>query len=289
MFYRRATIVILLATAVSTVHGSYWVSEFTESPDSYRIARSSGTIPLEQLMLLETGDIIHVSDRFAMLVVINEQNERIAVTQDNSPFVVPESEAPPTLLINIRNWMASWWSTRGNQSTSTTAAVSKGALEPKTPFAAYGENWLLSGSREIYVSWSGGFPPFEVQLVDSSENVVAQVTGVQNYAVALPRYELDEGSRFDLHISDGSGSSTAAITVAGKDRLPASVQSVIDLDVPDKIRFGNVALLLSVNEGWRFEALQLAHAYRLDELESRLLNGTLPQFQPDKLDLELHK
>jgi len=284
MTSRRMITAIFLLLCLSSANASFWVSEFTGSADAYRIERDGERILLQQLMLLQAGDTIHVVDDAAELIVINEHNESIALTSDVSPFVVPESAAAPSLLVNIGNWITNWWQTRANQSSTTLVAVSKGMFDPTALVATPSDNLLLSGRREIFVAWTGGSSPFEVQLTTTSGELIARATQITEYGVTLPQCKLDSGQQIELRISDAAGLSVVSITVVDENQLPVPARSVIELEVPDAIRFGNLALILSGFDNWRFEALQLARAYKLRDLEQSLLNQSYPQFNEAELE-----
>lgn len=286
MLTARSIIVISLLAAAPHVQAGYWISEITAPYEGYRIMRGNKTIRPEQLMLMQTGDVVFLDDKTARIVLLNESDERFVFTHADSPFVVPESKAPPGLLANVRNLLAHWWSTRGSQSTMTTAAVSRGALEPTASAVSGDVNLLLPGSRAIVVRWSGGIPPFDVQLVDSSGVPVVQVASVDDFEASLPRLDLDKGQRFEIRVSDGGSSSVIPISIVEPDKLPEPARTVHGLDVADEIRLGIAAMILSTHEPWRFEALQLARTYKLDELEDGLLTESLPQSPPDWSDVD---
>ena len=283
----RTITAIFLLLCLSNASASFWVSEFTGSADGYRIERDGERILLQQLMLLQVGDTIHIDDDAAELIVINEHNESMALTRNVSPFVVPESAAPPSLLVNIGNWMTSWWQTRADQSSTTLVAVSKGMLDPTPLVAVPSENFLLNGHREIFVAWTGGGSPFDVQLTTTSGEVIAQATHITEYGVTLPPCKLDPGQRIELRITDALGLSVVPLMIVDENQLPVPARSLIELEVPDAIRFGNLALILSGFENWRFEALQIARAYKLRDLEQSLLSQAYPQFDEAELERAL--
>jgi len=283
----RATATLLMLLGSPSASASYWVGEFTGSAENYRIERAGEEILLQQLMLLQTGDTVHIDDADAELVVINERNEHIALTNKVSPFVVPESAAAPSLLVNVGNWIESWWATRAKQSSTTLVAVSKGLFDPAALVAVQGENLLLPGRREIFIAWTGGSPPFDVTLTTPSGEIIAQVTHITEYDVTLPQRNFDSGQRIELQITDGMGHSVVPITVVDENQLPVPARAIIELEVPDAIRFGNLALILSGFENWRFEALQVARVYKLRDLEHSLLNQAYPQFDEAELERAL--
>ena len=290
--YRIPTCVtIFLLLFTKAANAGYWVSSFTESASQYRIIRESETISIEQLMLLQSGDTVIINDPDGQVVLVNERNEQRILTAGDSPFEVAESGSPPQLLINVRDWVASWWSTRGNQSTSTMAAVSKGGLEPEISGAMSGLNFLLSGPRDLHLVWSGGLPPFDVWLTSESGESMGHLTGVTDYATSLPEVDLQDGQRYFFHVTSGDADSVLDVAAVGRKQLPKSAAAILDLDVPDEVRFGYLAMLLSTQWHWRFEALQLAHEFKLSRLELDLLAGGFPESDitesspiPDLLD-----
>ncbi len=79
------------------------------------------------------------------------------------------------------------------------------------------------------------------------------------------------------------------------EQLPKPAAAILNLDVPDKVRFGYLAMLLSTQWHWRFEALQLAHEFELSRLKLDLLAGDFPESGitelspiPDLLDTDQH-
>jgi hypothetical protein len=284
MWISRAFSTSALLLAASISEASFWISEFTGQPADYRLERGDTTMRPAQLMLLQAGDVIFVDDEEGRIVLLNERNERIALTRIQSPFRVPESREPPGLLANIGNWVVGWWNTRASQSSVTVSAVSRGELDPTLLVAAPVGSRLLAGTRAIRVTWQGGSPPFSVQIKSVAGELLAESQNVPDYAVTLPGCLLPEGTELELLIRGAVGESTTRISVVSDAELPLSAQSVIDLDVPDEIRFGHMALLLSGYANWRFEAQQLAHTYELRELEQRLLDGGWPDAPPREFD-----
>jgi len=268
-----ATVLLLYGT---TAYGSYWVSEFEGSAEQYKVVRGNETIAIAQLMLLQSDDKIIIDSPGGRLLVVDERNERYELTAENTPFVIPESESPPQLLTNVRNWVASWWNTRGNQSTSTMAAVSKGGLEPEILVATSGDNFLLSGIREIHLAWRGGIGPFDLSIVSESGEFLGRRTGISSFGAFLPEVALQDG-QYNMKVAAGGAETNITLLAVGREQLPDPAEAILNLDLPDEIRFGHLAMLLSAYSHWRFEALQLAHSYNLTQLELDLLSGNFPE------------
>lgn len=270
------TVATILLLSGTPAYGSYWVSEFEGPAEQYSVVRDNEAIAISQLMLLQSADTINIDNPGGRLLLVDERNERHVLTAENTPFDVPESKAPPQLLINVRNWVASWWNTRGNQSTSTMAAVSKGGLEPEILVATSGDNFLLSGIREIHLAWHGGIGPFDLSIVSESGELLGRRTGISSFSASLPEVALHEG-QYNMKVAAGGAETNITLTAVGRNQLPDTAEAILNLDLPDEIRFGHLAMLLSAYSHWRFEALLLAHNYNLTQLELDLLSGNFPE------------
>jgi hypothetical protein len=155
------------------------------------------------------------------------------------------------------------------------AAVSKGGLEPEILVATSGDNFLLSGIREIHLSWRGGIGPFDLSIVSESGELLGRRTGISSFGASLPEVPLGDG-QYNMKVAAGAAETNIALTAVGRKQLPDPAEAILNLDLPDKIRFGHLAMLLSAYSDWRFEALQLAHSYNLTQLELDLLSGNYP-------------
>ncbi len=264
---KRATIAVLLSLPLwcATAAAAYWVIDFKGAQSDYVVRRDGAEIPIERLMLLHDADEITVIASDGAITIDGKTDSRRIVTASESPFVVPASSPPPGLIGNIRGWVESWWSTRGSQSATTTTAVAKGDLDPVLSHVTSDEVRLLAGVRDIYVSWRGGLGSFDVEVADSAGDNVAEVGDVADFEVVVPDVELRPGT-YELRVSDGGSPAIARVVVVEKGQLPARAREILALQVPDEVRFGYLALYLSTDDAWRFEALQLARRYNLDAL-----------------------
>jgi hypothetical protein len=271
----RRTVILLgifLPGLVPAANAALWVIDFEGPPSGYVIERGDVEVPLEKLTLLKGGDVITVKEAAGGITLVDQANTRHVLTAGDSPYSVPQSEPTPSLLLNVREWVESWWNTRGNQSTTTTAAVSKGGLDPVFTGAVNGQAMLLSGARRLRVSWRGGIAPFDLRLATARGETLAEVSSLDEFAAALPELSLRPGS-YTLQVSGGGAPELLALAVVDEDHLPDTARQILALDVPDEIRFGYLALYLSTEDSWRFEALQLAHRYDLEVLVYTLEHG----------------
>jgi hypothetical protein len=156
------------------------------------------------------------------------------------------------------------------------AAVSKGGLEPEILVATSGDNFLLSGIREIHLAWRGGIGPFDLSIMSESGELLGRRTGISSFSASLPEVALQEG-QYNMKVAAGGAETNIILTVVGRRQLPDTAEAILNLDLPDEIRFGHLAILLSAYSHWRFEALLLAHNYNLAQLELDLLSGNFPE------------
>lgn len=254
------------------VDAAFWVIDFKGPPSGYTIERGDARVPLEKLMILQGGDNVIVNDAAGEITLVDQANTHHILSASDSPFSVPKSEPSPGLLSNVREWVSSWWSTRGNQSTTTTAAVSKGGLDPVFVGNTNDMAMLLAGDRRLHVSWRGGIAPFDLRLTTATGEVIVGLSDLDDFAAELPEVSLLPGG-YLLKVSGGGPPDTHALSVVHKDRLPDTAQQILALDIPDEIRFGYLAWFLSTEDSWRFEALQLARTHNLEQLVYTLEGG----------------
>lgn len=267
----RAVGLCSLLLWLAGANAAHWVIDFKGDPSDITLRRAGADVPLKRLMVLKPGDEITVAGTDAAITIDGDTDDRRVVTAAESPFVVPESSPPPGLLGNIRGWAESWWNTKGNQSTTTTIAVSKGDLDPELQYFGGEDVRVLAGTRHLYVSWQGGLAPFDVELASDAGETIAVAEGVEDFEAVLPDVELSPGA-YNLRIFAGGSPDIGKFVVVDEEQLPARAQEILALPVPDEVRFGHLALYLSTDDAWRFEARQLAHRYNLgglvDTLES---------------------
>ena len=276
MLARCRTIGAFVLFAASAANGSNWVSNFAGSAEDYRVVRDRETIAIEQLMLLLPGDVVIIDRPDGRIVVVDDNNEYRNLARSDTPFVVPESKSPPQLLVNVRSWLSSWWSTRGNQNTSSMAAVSRGGLDPAISAPAAEINFLLSGARTLHVAWQGGIAPFDITLFSGTGEILVHEADLSGNEAILPEVILLNG-QYRLQVSAGDADNSVALNVVEKDRLPEAANAILDLDVPAEIGYGHVAMILSAYENWRFEAFQIANQYKLTQLALDLRTGDFPE------------
>lgn len=268
--FRLGIACIFLAVAPATF-AAYWVIDFEGAASDYVVRRGGAEIPLEKLMVLDSGDVLIIRSEAGTITLVDQANTRHILTAGDPPFVVPDSEPLPGLLSNIREWVRSWWNTRGNQTTRTTAAVSKGDLDPVITGTVNRESMLLAGTRRLYVAWNGGIAPFELRLVSASGQVLVELFDIHQSSIRMPEVSLQPGV-YSLQISAGGARNELTLSAVPEEHLPDTAREILAVDIPEDIRRSYLALFLSTEDAWRFEALQLAYEHDLWQLVDRLEN-----------------
>ena len=271
MFLFRIGIVCIFLAFAPATFAAYWVIDFEGTASGYVLQRGGAEIPLEKLMVLHSGDVLIASGEAGTITIVDQANKRHILTAGDPPFVVPDSEPVPSLLSNIHAWVRSWWDTRGDQTTRTTAAVSKGDLDPVITGVVNRESMLLAGTRRLCVAWRGGIAPFELRLVSASGKVLVELSDVDRSPIRMSEVSLQPGV-YSLQLSDGGATDELTLSVVPEEHLPDTAREILAVDIPDDVRLSYLALFLSTEDAWCFEALQLAYEYDVWQLVDRLEN-----------------
>ena len=273
MHLLRTIVTVILLSASPLAFAAHWVVDFSGSAEDYVIKRGDTELQPERLMVLQPNDLIIVKEASGHIVLVDHANERQNCRADDSPYLVPASAPPPSLLANVRDWAESWWNTRGRQSSKTVAAVTKGGFDPSIAGDYPDGAMLLSGTRDIWVSWHGGIPPFSLQLKTDSGETVTSLENVQTTSATLPATSLSPGN-YVLQVAAGGPADVLNLTVVDQDALPDRAVQIMALDAPEEVRLGHLALFLGTQDRWRFEARQIAATQDLQRLA-----GYLDDFQ----------
>ena len=78
-FVRTIAIVLLLSSTAAS--GSYWVGDFNGPALGYKIIRDSEPIPIEQLMLLEPGDIVVIDKPGGQSDISGQRGDTVFVVE----------------------------------------------------------------------------------------------------------------------------------------------------------------------------------------------------------------
>ena len=269
MLFRRFVAVWVLLLLTPVAQAAYWVIDFTGDAGDYVVRRGETELVLEKLMVLHAGDTVIVKVDGGWVTLVDQANTHQRLTFGESPFIVPDTEPSPDLFSNVHEWVESWWSTRGSQSTRTTAAVSKGDLDPVIAGTVGRASMLLAGERSLRVPWYGGMGLVDIRLLSSSGDVVSERKAAAQSPAQLPRVSLEPGT-YTLEATAGGPVDAISLNVVTAEQLPELGIEVLATEAPEIVRLYYLTQYLSTVDSWRFEAVQIAWEQEFLELVDRL-------------------
>jgi hypothetical protein len=271
MKYRFLCIFSFLLFFPSLSWGAYWIVDFSGTPEEYRLAREGKQIEIKLLMVLKTGDKLEINhkDKDGKLVLVREDNSRIILTNQDSPFTVSEAQEPPGIIDNLTSLFSEW-----KHGTKSIVARTRGPT-PVLLGTSDVENFIFPGTNVLVAHWRGGRPPFQIQLLDASYGVVAENTDIHAYSAQLTDLSLAPGE-YGLVVKGWKASTYTAIKVVKPEEKPQILMEIVESRSPDKVKDSFSVLALSSRQEWLFQALQLAEKNNLQDLKQDILNGNVP-------------
>ena len=271
MKYRYLCIFSFLLFFPSLSWGAHWIEELSGTPDEYRLTREGKQVEVVKLMMLKTGDKLEINhkDKDGKLVLVREDNSRIILTNQDSPFTVSEAQEPPGIIDNLTSLFSEW-----KHGTKSIVARTRGPT-PVLLGTSDVENFIFPGTNVLVAHWRGGRPPFQIQLLDASYRVVAENTDIHAYSAQLTDLSLAPGE-YGLVVKGWKASTYTAIKVVKPEEKPQILMEIVESRSPDKVKDSFSVLALSSRQEWLFQALQLAEKNNLQDLKQDILNGNVP-------------
>lgn len=282
----QPVLVAFLLLASGAAQAAYWVESIAGPAGNCQLVRDGQTGALKVLMLLRERDRISTAEG-CVVVLAGASNERLKVTPENSPFVVPTGDVPPTVLENIADWVVSWYNNQSRQEFSQVSAVVRGTPISMLPVLIEGagseRNKMLAGTRSVAIRWTGGTPPYTITMVDSRDQAIATYSagaakddagGVHGAALAVPELRMGD---YQIRVRDEQSTDSIRLTVVPESEEPANAAMFRTSDMPDNIRQSYRAIVLASLPEWRFQALQVAAANGLESIAERLILSDFPE------------
>lgn len=277
MNYSRLFIFIFSITLPCTAMSDYFVETFSGSEDQYKIIRDGKLFHFMEMSVLKPGDIVAVKHETGSITLSSNDSESVTLTKASDVFVVPEDSEPPGIIDNLWMSITSWFDKRRTLEVQEIVATTR---EEGEPFLVLGvsdiNNLLLPEEDSLVVHWVGDRPPYQVRLLDGDDRVVVQRDGIHGNSVKLDNLRLTPGT----YVLETKGSSSfpfvTVINIADKENMPEYVDVITSSNLPEKIKQGYIALVLSGYEEWRFQALQIAEKYQLDQLKQDIRCALTP-------------
>lgn len=264
---------LLLGTASSLVFGHLlaqeiaWVEQVTDPGGAIALMRDGSRLPIKPYTPLRAGDEIVVGEPAATLVIGSPDGRSVRVTAVQSPFRLTATRNAPTVSGNALRWVHGLFASKERSAGPALRSLSvRSAPEEALDLPYLGDQlFLLAGKRSLYISWSGGQPPYRLRLIRERDQQIVVNAGIpQMTQLITPETDLPVGD-YRLEIGDQTGATYETRLQV----LPGQAQPVF----PDAGALGGLpadtarlilaSWLASVEDGrWAMESMQQLHALR---------------------------
>jgi len=280
----RRSILVTCLMIPQFVSAAFWIDDFSGAAEDYRLIRQDKEYKIEAQMLLNTGDELKVLSKTETLHLVQDDNSEIVLTKQNTPFKIPESEPPPSIMGNIAALVSGWLTQSPGEDVKTVTLASRGVAPLLISAASDLENNLMAGLESLVVYWSGGMPPYHVRLRDEDNNAIIEKTNIQQNNVTLTDTAMPSGN-YRLEILDEISSTSISLTAVAPDDAPSLFNKILESQAPIKIKQYYATMVLASQPKWLFQALQLTVRYDLQHVKQNILDGHVP----DPIDTSLFK
>ncbi len=247
------------------VHAAWWIDAL-QQPARIHIQRGDAQLPARLLMPLQSGDLLHLSDT-AQAVLLHEK-QRLTLSAADSPYTIPATAPPPTLLDNILYTLSTWFSEKMSQPAVLVTLASRGDT-PQLRGIYLQPLQLQAGRTRLSLYWQDGAPPYHLSLQRADGSVLAQRDNLQATQATLEFAPLPVGD-YRLILSGGG---TLTLSVQATQTLPPNAQALLaQTDIPPTVRDRYLALMLAELPAWRVESWQLFEQHGLHNALWGMLN-----------------
>lgn len=260
----RGLLLVTLLCITESVFSAYL--KIDAAPENYELTR--GGKPLEVLdgMYLMPGDhlAIRTDKAHASIVSANGTLSGISLPAGGKALSASDLGAESLSAKGSQTWAwASDWllqrvglrADAGGYSRSVQAATrAVGNHESiQVPMAGGGELRILSRlSKPLHVAWSGGSPPYQIELKDEAQKSVLHQGGINTVRHTFTSVNLKPGA-YQLIISDDFDHIDVPLMVLADEGLREKSSKASYED-----RLGDAMKMAARQEGWPFEAYQEA-------------------------------
>lgn len=239
-----------------------WIEGFDGEPEQYVILRSGQRVKAAIFMPLLEGDEVSVGGVTGRLrMALGDGASTSEVGPGSGPYVVKAARVP-TLPTNLMRWATGWFTGWHQARQSQVVAVHVRGGRPifAPPFEGT-PGMLQAGTRSVFLTWTGGKPPYEVSLVrEGSETPLLSLKGVGQSRVRVDNVTLVPAT-YILTVEDGAGGQDRAkLIVAPVNQVPAPPDELARSALAPAARTTLLAAWLAAHDDglWVFEAYQQA-------------------------------
>lgn len=261
---QRALLILTLLFVTKSVFSAYL--KIDAAPEHYELTRSGKLLEVLDGMYLMPGDhlVIRSDKAHASIVSANGTLSSINPPAEGKTLSASDLGAESLSAKGSQTWVwASDWllqrvglhADAGGYSRSVQAATrAVGNHESiQIPMAGGGELRIMSRqSKPLSVAWSGGSPPYQIELKDEAQKSILHQGGVTTVRHTFPSVNLKPGA-YQLVVSDELDHVEVPLMVLADEgfREKSSKSSYED-------RLADAMKIAARQEGWPFEAYQEA-------------------------------
>ncbi|MDM8546578.1 hypothetical protein QUF61_08805 [Candidatus Venteria ishoeyi] len=254
---KQISILLLIISLTTPLSAAWWINDINGK--DCLIIRDAEPIQPLLLMALKSGDEVQVKAD-SSLQLTTDQNQQQKVFIQNSPFRIPETPPPPSLIDNLFTMVNKWFSQKTNQQVASIDLSARGIVGTGFQIQGVnkkGKNYLLHGQKTLFVYWQAGVAPYQLTLQQREKEIATLKTKQKDKqkearlsfaALSVGEYQL---------VLEDNYYQKKMILIRVVDKLPANVEEIQQAGLPENIQQAYIALALSKDPAWRLQAQQM--------------------------------
>ena len=279
-FYLLALLtVFIFVSPVQRAFAAVWVEQISGNAQAIVIARKGNFLKVVEMMRLQPGDIIKISNSKASVRVLLGSGAVKSVTKANSPYTVAGKVGGSSFFSNLVGEVKQMLVASSDE-TEAVAMITRGrSKQVKIIASGAEENMVLASSAKLAIVWHGGKAPYNISLL-GSENDTPLVSKAALSASEMifetgkiGKTGLVSGEYQVVLEATGAKPSTSAeldLLVVERDELPEKARQVLDLNLDKRVEARLLINILHKQPEWRIFAYSLAVHHGLKK-ERKLL------------------
>jgi hypothetical protein len=211
--------------------------------------------------LLEGDEVSITAATGRLRMALGDGGSTKEIGPGSTPYIVGAARVP-TLPTNLMRWATGWFTGWNEARQSQVVAVHVRSGRPifAPPFEGMSGR-LQAGSRSLFLTWTGGKPPYAISLVrEGAATPAFSLTGTEQSRIRADNVVLIPGP-YILTVEDAAGGQDRAkVVVAPANQIPAPPEELARSALAPAVRKTLFAAWLAAHdEGlWVFEAYQQA-------------------------------
>jgi hypothetical protein len=180
-----AAVILSQSLYAQTAKEVGYIESFTNKTSNYAIERNNTQYPVQIFTTVFAGDRIIIipdeeenPDHLEIILRIGN-NKKQTISLDQSPFVVPDTVESVSISKNLLSWLKDFFLLLPEEDISRVVTMTvRGETiyngPPSFILISKDENTTAQfGHPLLHIEWTGGMPPFEFDMFQQEENVIA--------------------------------------------------------------------------------------------------------------------